>query len=45
MITAGKVRPQRLVGKTISLNQAAPALMAMDRYDNQGITIIDPSLA
>ncbi len=44
MITAGKVRPERLVGKTISLDQAAASLMTMDRYDNQGITIIDPSL-
>jgi D-arabinose 1-dehydrogenase-like Zn-dependent alcohol dehydrogenase len=44
MIRAGRVRPTQLVGKTISLEQAVPALMTMDRYDNQGITIIDPSL-
>jgi alcohol dehydrogenase len=45
MIKAGRVKPEQLVGKTISLEQAVPALMAMDQYDNQGITIIDPSLA
>lgn len=45
MIKAGRVRPERLVGKTISLEQAGPALMTMDQYENQGITIIDPALA
>lgn len=44
MIKAGKLRPEKLLGKTISLGAAIPALMTMDRYENQGITIIDPAL-
>ncbi len=43
MIQTGKLQPERLVGKTISLEAAGPALMAMDRYENPGITIIDPA--
>ncbi len=42
MIKARKLKPEKLLGKTISLEEAIPALMTMDRYENQGITIIDP---
>ena len=44
MIKTGKVKPELLVGKAISLEEAVDALMTMDQYDNQGITIIDPAL-
>ena len=44
MIKTQKLKPQMLVGKTISLSDSIPALMTMDRFDNQGITIIDPAL-
>ncbi len=44
MIKTGKVIPQLLLGKNISLKDAIPALMSMDRYENEGITVIDPAL-
>ncbi|MCG8636635.1 MAG: zinc-dependent alcohol dehydrogenase family protein [Desulfobacterales bacterium] len=44
MIKTQKVKPEMLLGKTISLKEAIPALMTMDRYENHGITIIDPAL-
>ncbi|BCM86947.1 zinc-dependent alcohol dehydrogenase family protein [Methylobacterium indicum] len=42
MIRAGRVRPERLLGETLSLAAAIPALMAMDRTAPDGIAIIDP---
>ncbi|WP_062223738.1 zinc-dependent alcohol dehydrogenase family protein [Aureimonas sp. D3] len=42
MITSGKLAPQRLIGETLSLEDAVPALMAMDRQAPDGIAIIDP---
>ena len=33
MIAAGKLAPQKLVGRTISLDEAPAALMAMDRFE------------
>ncbi|KTR03753.1 alcohol dehydrogenase [Aureimonas ureilytica] len=42
MITSGKLAPQRLIGETLSLEAAVPALMAMDRQAPDGIAIIDP---
>ena len=44
MIKSGKLKPEMLLGKTISLKDSIPALMAMDRFENQGITIIDPAM-
>lgn len=40
MIESGKLVPQKLVGKTIGLAEAPAALMAMDRFDGIGITVI-----
>jgi alcohol dehydrogenase len=40
MITAGKLAPQRLIGKHITLDEAPAALMAMDRFDVLGINVI-----
>lgn len=40
MIAAGKLEPQKLVGKHISLDDAPAALMAMDRFDGTGISVI-----
>lgn len=40
MIKAGKLAPHRLVGKTISLAAAIPALMNMDRFENNGVTVV-----
>jgi alcohol dehydrogenase len=44
MIKTNRLKPEVLLGKTISLEASIPALMAMDRYENQGITIIDPGM-
>jgi alcohol dehydrogenase len=44
MIKGGKLAPEKLLGKKISLESSIAALMQMDQFENQGITIIDPSL-
>ncbi|MBP1852398.1 zinc-dependent alcohol dehydrogenase family protein [Rhizobium halophytocola] len=41
MIAAGTLEPQKLIGRHISLAEAVPALTQMDRFAEQGITIID----
>lgn len=40
MIASGKLDPQRLVGKQISLAEAPAALIAMDRFEAVGATVI-----
>ncbi len=40
MIAAGKLAPQKLIGKHITLDEAPAALMAMDKYDGTGISVI-----
>lgn len=40
MIEAGKLRPQKLVGKHLSLDEAPAALMAMDRFEGLGISVV-----
>ncbi len=40
MIDAGKLRPQRLIGDRISLDEAALALTRMDRFDGRGISVV-----
>ena len=41
MLAAGKIAPQKLIGKRIGLEQAVEPLMAMDRSDSIGITVIE----
>lgn len=41
MIQAGKLQPGKLIGKTISLEEAPAALMAMDNFENLGVTVIN----
>ena len=41
MIKSGKLKPELLVGKTISLNEAPPALINMDTFENLGVTVIN----
>lgn len=41
MIAASALRPQRLVGQTISLAAATTALPAMNQFANLGVTVID----
>ena len=40
MILAGKLSPDLLVGKRIALDEAPAALMAMDRFEGTGISVI-----
>ncbi|WP_043610934.1 zinc-dependent alcohol dehydrogenase family protein [Ensifer sp. ZNC0028] len=40
MIADGKLRPQQLIGREISLEEAIPALVAMDRATDLGISVI-----
>ncbi|MFH6783860.1 MULTISPECIES: zinc-dependent alcohol dehydrogenase family protein [Methylobacterium] len=42
MIRAGRLKPERLLGETLSLAQAVPALVAMGGTAPDGIAIIDP---
>ncbi|MBV9242530.1 MAG: zinc-dependent alcohol dehydrogenase family protein [Acidobacteria bacterium] len=41
MIRDGRLQPQRLIGKTVSLNEAPQELMAMDQFKGNGVTVID----
>lgn len=40
MIAAGKLEPQKLIGKHITLDDAPAALMAMNSFDGLGISVI-----
>jgi alcohol dehydrogenase len=42
MVDSGAVDPARLIGRTISLEDAPAALMTMDRFEYEGITVIVP---
>jgi alcohol dehydrogenase len=41
MINSGKLNPELLIGKTISLGDAPHALMNMDKFENLGVTVIN----
>lgn len=41
MIKSGKLKPELLIGKTISLEDAPKALMNMDNFENVGVTVIN----
>ena len=40
MINAGKLAPERLVGKTVSLEESIPALLSMNDFNTAGVTVI-----
>lgn len=40
MIRAGKLAPEKLIGKRISLDEAPAALTQMDRFDGLGISVV-----
>ena len=40
MVESGKLAPQRLIGKTISLEQSIDALIGMDTFDTSGVTVV-----
>ena len=41
MILSGKLSPERLIGRRITLSDSAPALATMDSFRENGISIID----
>ena len=41
MIASGRLDPGRLIGKTVSLEEAPAELEAMTRFAQQGVTVID----
>lgn len=41
MIEAGKLAPQKLIKKTINLEESLAKLISMDKFDGEGITVID----
>jgi len=41
MITAGKLRPEKLIGRRVSLEEGVAQLTVMDRFDQTGVTIIN----
>lgn len=40
MIESGKLAPEKLIGRTISLEQSIEALMNMDRFEVPGVTVV-----
>ncbi len=40
MLSAGKIAPQKLIGRRISLEEAVPALMTLDKAEGTGISVI-----
>ena len=41
MIKSGKLQPEKLIEKTISLKESTLALPNMDRFDHKGVWVID----
>jgi len=41
MIRVGRLDPQRLIGKTVSLEESPTALAGMDSFGGIGVTVID----
>jgi alcohol dehydrogenase len=41
MITSGKLQPQKLIGKTISLEESLAELVNMNNFASTGVTVID----
>ena len=41
MIASGKLHPEKLIGRTVSLEEGISQLAAMDRFDHTGVTVID----
>jgi alcohol dehydrogenase len=40
MIATGKLKPELLVGRKLSLDEAPASLMAMDRFEGIGIGVV-----
>ncbi|MCB6185060.1 zinc-dependent alcohol dehydrogenase family protein [Leeia sp. TBRC 13508] len=40
MIHSGKLQPEKLIGRTINLEESIPVLMNMDKFEVPGVTVI-----
>ena len=40
MIESGRLKPQKLLGRTISLEQSIEVMTTMDQFDSSGVTVI-----
>jgi alcohol dehydrogenase len=40
MLTSGKIAPQKLIGRRITLQEAIPGLMTLDQAEGVGISVI-----
>ncbi len=40
MIKSGKLAPEKLIGKRITLEQSIDALMNMDKFEGAGVTVV-----
>ena len=40
MIEAGKLKPERLIGRAITLEQSIDALVNMDKFEVAGVTVV-----
>jgi alcohol dehydrogenase len=41
MITSGRLQPQHLIGKTVSLERSMTELVGMNTFSGTGVTVID----
>jgi len=41
LIGSGRLQPEKLVGRTITLEESLTALPAMDSFEHEGVTVID----
>ncbi len=41
MIKSGKLQPEKLIGRTVDLEQSTEILMNMDKFTETGVTVID----
>jgi len=41
MIDERRLQPQKLIGKTVTLDESPAELMAMNSFQGSGITVID----
>lgn len=41
MITSGKLQPEKLIGKTVTLEESLKELEGMNNFNNVGVTVID----
>ncbi len=41
MMASGRLAPEKLIGKTVSLEAGMAALVRMDRFEARGVTVID----